>query len=194
MKSILKLSTVAGLVFAANVGMAKEPKVSLVVNEETKSLVFRQDSNAEETSIKLKDAQDHVIFFDNYSKGLYAKSFNVTSLEEGKYFLITEDDIRAFVYTINIGKKDMEIVKRVENTKPVFRTDGEKLFLNLLNLDANTVGIKVFDSDNRILYKEMVEGTTTVEKAFNFEDAFADTYKVMVKDGDEVYYEYITIK
>ena len=193
MKSILKLSTVAGLLFAANVGMAKEPNVNLVVSGETKSLIFKQDSNAEETSIKLKDAEDHIIFYDRYSQGLYAKSFNLSALEKGKYFLVTEDDIRAFVYTITIGENDMHIVKKV-NTKAIFREAGEKLFLNLLNLDANTIGIKVYDSANRILYKEEVAGATTVEKAFNFEGAFADTYKVVVKDGKTLYYEYITIK
>ena len=87
----------------------------------------------------------------------------------------------------------MKILKRIENTKPVFRLKGDRLFLNLLNLEGKDVQIKVFDSNNRTLYKEVIENETVITKAFNFESAYKDQYTVVVKEGKNTYYEDIVV-
>ena len=53
--------------------------------------------------------------------------------------------------------------------------------------------IKVFDSDNRTLFSEVVENENIVSKAFNFETAHEDRYTVVVKDGENTYYEDIVV-
>ena len=194
MKTIIKLSTVAGLLFSVAVGMAKEPKVNLISEGNEKSLVFQMDSQAKETSIKLIDEEDNVIFNDKVSLGQYAKRFNLSALPNGRYYLSTENAIKLYVYTINIDESELTLIDKEEKAKPIFRQKGDRLFLNLLNLDESKVDIKVMDSKNRVVFKETIEDESIVEKAFNFGKAYEDRYMVIVKDNNDVYYEYVLVK
>jgi len=193
MKTIFKLSATAGLLFTVAVGMAREPKMELISKGEVKSLVFQMDSPTSETFVKLMDDQDHIIFNDKVSSGNYAKKFNLSALEDGHYYFSTENAIKTLVYTISIDDSELTLIDRKERTKPVFRKKEDKIFLNLLNLDGNDVDIKILDSDHRTIYAETIKDETIVEKAFNFEDAFEDTYTIIVKDKEDSYYEYVTV-
>ena len=134
MKTNLKFTAMIALMFTTVVGLAKEPKLSLLTEGPSKSLIVELDSKNKKTALK-----------------------------------------------------------RIENTKPVFRKKGGMLFLNLLNLDGKDVQIKVYDSDNRTLFSEVIENENIVSKAFNFENAHEDRYTVVVKDGENTYYEDILV-
>ncbi|PWL37306.1 hypothetical protein DKG77_16165 [Flagellimonas aquimarina] len=77
---------------------------------------------------------------------------------------------------------------------PVFVKKGEKLFLNLLNLTQGKVVLKVYDSQNRLVYSESIDGEMVIEKAFNFERAFEDKYTLVVVDKLGTYTETIAVK
>ena len=89
---------------------------------------------------------------------------------------------------------ELEILEAADKGRPIFRKKGERVFLNMLNLQGDRIEIKVFDSNRRLLFIEVVEDALTVEKAFNFENAFEDNYTVVVKDSDGVYTEKINVK
>ncbi|MCW5517396.1 hypothetical protein [Muriicola sp. Z0-33] len=194
MKTVIKLSTVAGLLFTVAVGMAKEPNVKLISKGAEKSLVFQMDAKAKETYIKLIDDNDNVIFKDKVSLGNYAKRFNLSALPNGRYYFSTENAIKLYVYTLSVNESELILVDKSEKAKPVFRKKGDRLFLNLLNLDENKVDIKVIDSSDRVVFKETIEDESIIEKAFNFEKAYEDRYMVVVKDNNDVYYEYVLVK
>ncbi len=75
----------------------------------------------------------------------------------------------------------------------VLKTDGEVVYLNLLNLDQSPVNVVVRDAMGRIVFTETIEETKTVHKAFNFTKAFKGTYYVKVKDGDKSYTKEVVI-
>ncbi len=193
MKTIFKFTAVAALMFATTVSRAHEPKMKLVNGNDIKGLIFELDSQSRETAIKLKDAEDHVIFSENISTGVYAKKFDLKKLKDGMYYFSTENTLKSVIYTISIDKAAIHILGKKERSKPVFRKDKNMVYLNLLNLDRGNVAIKVFDSSNRVLFKEVIEGKVSVEKAFNFKKAFSDSYTVVVKDNENTYYETIKI-
>ena len=88
---------------------------------------------------------------------------------------------------------ELEILEAADKGKPIFRKKGDKVYLNMLNLQGNKVEIIVFDSNKRMLFREIVsEGS--VEKAFNFENAYADNYTVIVRDSEGTYRENIIVK
>jgi hypothetical protein len=84
--------------------------------------------------------------------------------------------------------------KVVELLDPVFSRKGDKLYMNLLNLDLKTVTIKVYDSEGRLVYSDKNKGEQIVQKAFNFENAIKDTYKVVIYDGNKKFEETVTVK
>ncbi|MEM9363118.1 MAG: hypothetical protein AAGA43_10805 [Bacteroidota bacterium] len=77
---------------------------------------------------------------------------------------------------------------------PVFVKKGEKLMVNLLNLTEGIVLLKVYDSENRLVYSESIEGELVIEKAFNFEKAFEDKYTLVVVDKLGTYKETINVR
>jgi len=112
--------------------------------------------------------------------------------KEPKLSSMTEGLSNSLIVELD-SKNKKTALKRSENTKPVFRKKGSRLFLNLLNLDGKDVQIKVYDSDNRTLFSEVIENESIVTKAFNFESAHEDRYTVVVKDGKNTYYDYIVV-
>lgn len=112
--------------------------------------------------------------------------------KEPKSSLMTEGPSKGLIVELDT-KNSKSFLKRIENTKPVFRKKGAIVFLNLLNLEGRDIQIKVFDSDNRTLYKEVIENETIITKAFNFESAHEDHYTVVVKEGKNTYYEDIVV-
>ena len=193
MKTIFKLSATAGLLFTAAVGMAKEPELKLISNGDERGFVYQSDIQSAETSLKLMDDASHIIFIDKVSSGMYAKRFNLSSLNDGNYYFSAENSIKTRVYTLNIDDGELSLLESTEKSKPVFRKKGGRLFLNLLNLDGNNVEIKVMDGSDRVVFKETIANKTVVEKVFNFEGAFEDTYTVIVRDDEQRYYEYMTV-
>jgi len=93
-------------------------------------------------------------------------------------------------------KKALEVEKNLISVEldPVFKKKGQKLFVNLLNLDQEKVTIKVIDSEGRIVFKEVIEGDIVVEKAFNFEKAFEGNYTVVIVDNNETFKEKVVVK
>lgn len=88
---------------------------------------------------------------------------------------------------------ELEVLETADKGRPIFRKKGDKVYLNMLNLQGDKIQIKVIDSDKRLLFKEVVEAET-VEKAFNFENAHSDSYIVMVTDSEGTYSERILVK
>ncbi len=94
------------------------------------------------------------------------------------------------------GKKALEVETNLITIEldPVFKKKGQIIFLNLLNLDQEKVTIKVYDSEGRVVFKEVIEGDLVVEKAFNFENAFEDDYTIVVIDNNKSFKEVVEVK
>ncbi|MBT8318693.1 MAG: hypothetical protein KJP01_01015 [Gramella sp.] len=81
----------------------------------------------------------------------------------------------------------------IVNERPFFRTQGDRVILNLLNLDLDLVKLKVIDQHGRVLYRAVIEGELVIEKSFNFENAYEGIYRVMVISAGETYSEKIIV-
>ena len=193
MKTNLKFTAMIAFMFITVVGLAKEPKVSLLTEGQSKSLIVALDSKNNKTILKIIDENQNIIFSEKISVNSYTKKFDLDKLENGSYLFELDDSLRTLTYTISVENEEVKILRRIENNKPIFRKIGAKLYLNLLNLDSKDVEIKVFDSDNRTLFSEVVENENIVSKAFNFETAHKDHYTIVVKDGENTYYEDIVV-
>lgn len=182
------------LMFVTTTSIANEEKLSLVTKTDAKSLIYELDSTSGATKIELIDADNNVIYFENIENVSYTKKFDLKNLKDGLYYFTTEDAMKTIIYTINIAGADVKITKRKENSKPVFRKENGKVYLNLLNLSKKEVEIQVYDSSNRLLFSEKHVNEMIIEKAFNFTKAYEDSYTVLVRDSNNTYFEDIVVK
>lgn len=194
MKKVVRTAAMIALLFGTMTASAIEGKLSLITNENAKSVVFELDAEAGKTTIKLLDKDSNVIYYENVDKKAYAKKFDLQNLKDGQYFFTTEDALRTVVYTINVAGSKVEIVDTIEDTKPVYRKKDGVIFFNHLNLDKSDVNVDVFDSSNRLVFSQNWKDTMVVEKVFNFKSAFKDVYTVVVTDGAKTYYESINVE
>lgn len=86
-----------------------------------------------------------------------------------------------------------EFFSNERSAVPVLRKDKKMIFLNLLNLNKESVYVKITDNMGRVVFEEVISDTMVVERAFNFKRAFSGNYTVIVKNNSNTYYERIFI-
>ena len=99
----------------------------------------------------------------------------------------------------DFGKKTVakyEVEKNLVkvNLDPVFVKKGQKIMMNLLNVSKGKVLLKVYDSEDRLVFDEAIDGDIVVEKAFNFEKAFKDEYTIVVVDKFGTYTKTMVVR
>ena len=189
MKNIIKFTPVIALMFASVVSMASEPKLNLAAANNGKSVVLTMEASAQGTQISLMDTDLNIIYSERMSEGLFSKKLNLKDLTDGIYYLSMEDNVKNYSYTIALEKNTLKITEADENVKPFFRKTKNMIFMNYLNLDRSKLSIKIYDEESRTVYSQEVSEEMIVEKAFNFTDAYAGTYTVMVKSEGKTYTE-----
>ncbi len=193
MKKAMKVTLMIALMFVTTLSMAKDLKV--IANSNEKSLVFEMEPYAQATYIRVVDGEERIIYSERMVSGdVLIKKINLSKLPVGVYTVEVEDALKRVNYTLLLEASKVTITDRKEDNKPVFRKEGDRIFINLLNLDLHTVEITVYDSTGRKLFSESSEGAQIVQKAFNFENAYSDSYTVMVRDMESAYYEEIIVK
>lgn len=194
MKKVVRSLATVALMFVVATSAAKEPTLNVTPNAE-KSISFEMDTNSDQTVVSILDIEGVIIYSEKIGDvATYSKKFNLSNLPDGDYILKVEEVLKETIFEFDIKDSTVLIEDRKENTKPVFRKDGEKVFLNLLNSDMADVNITVYDSENRVVFNETLEDTLLVEKAFNFEQAYKDNYMVVVKNGESTFYEDVLVK
>lgn len=189
MKNIVKITTVVAFMLATVAGMAREPKLNVLSAGKAKSVVLTMEASSKGVQILLMDADLNVIYAENMSEGFFSKKLNLKDLEDGKYFLSADDNLKRYSYTILLDDNNVKIVEADEDVKPFFRKTEKMVFLNYLNLDKANLSIKVYDAENRTVFSQEMSEEMIVEKAFNFTDAFPGTYTVVVKTAGKTYTE-----
>lgn len=187
MKTVLKLTTVIAFLLTTVVSSAREPKVNLIASSEAKSLVLTMENTSSAFGVKFMDEEARIIYSGKVSDGTFSRKFDLKNLEDGIYFVSTEDEFKSYVYTISLKGKEVKIVKREEEYKPYFRKTNDRVYLNFLNLDKSDVAVKVYDADYRVIFSENYTDTLIVEKAFSFADAYKGSYLVVISDNDNTY-------
>jgi len=194
MKKVVRSIATVALMFFVATSMAKEPTLSVTPNTE-KSLIFKMDATSEQTVISILDVEGVIIYSEKVgSTAAYSKKFNLRNLPDGDYVLKVEDLLKETIFEFDIDNSNVLIEERKENTKPIFKENGQKVFLNLLNPGKGDVKITIYDGENRIVFDETVVDTLLIEKTLNFEKAYEDTYVVVVKNEENIFYEDIVVK
>ncbi len=194
MKKLFKSIAIIAFLLVTTTSMANETEIILEATKTAKSLVLKLESPAKQFELVLTDENFNTIYEENILEGTYAKEFNMKELTSGTYYLSIKNTSKAFTYTLNVKFGEVKIVNRKEKTnKPVFKVDGEKVYINVLNLEQQKVDIKVVDTQDRIVFNENFKNEFKIGKILNFEKVVKGTYTVVVKEGSQTYVQNISI-
>ncbi|WP_396637224.1 hypothetical protein [Maribacter sp. R77961] len=193
MKTILKLTTVVALMLSTVVGLAEETKLNVVALTNAKSLLLTLENGSNDLDIRLVDSDMNLIHAETITNSTVSKKFDLRNLNDGTYYFYTSDDFKNYRYTMAIADNVLRILDIEESVKPYFRKTRNKIYMNFLNLNKAPVEIKVYDADYRLVFSETRNEELIVEKAFNFSDAFAGSYTVVITDSKSTYTEDFTV-
>jgi Secretion system C-terminal sorting domain len=195
MKNYLKITAVIGLMFTTVTGMANEPEIDLKNGIDGKSIVLKLDSQSADSNIRLIDSDGNVLFYENSGGKNLNKKFNLENLEEGIYSLKVDSEFSSFIYNVTVGDETVIIEKGSEvKNKPVARQIDKKVYLNYLNSSLSPVNISILDNNDNVVYEETRESELIVKGIYNLYRAPKGDYRLMVKFGNETYFENIVIK
>lgn len=195
MKNYLKITAVIGLIFTTTTTMANEPTIDLENGKDGKSILLKLDSQTADSNIRLTDSEGNILFNENSSGKNFSKKLNLDKLEDGNYSLKVESELNTLVYNVTIDDANLSVEKSREiKNKPLAFQKDKKVYLNYLNKGLAPVEISIRDKNDNTVYEETREGDLLVNGIYNLNRAPKGEYMLMVKYGNETFFENIVIK
>ncbi|MBL7472738.1 hypothetical protein [Robertkochia sediminum] len=90
------------------------------------------------------------------------------------------------VILLNEGGEAKAVAVEADKTyvgQPFFRTENNVVSINMLNMDATPVTVKVYDQFDRVLFDQIITADDSVGKAFDFSNVEDGVYTIVVKKG-----------
>lgn len=198
MKSILKLSLiVSALFFTINIS-AKDRFFSISLSEiNAKTLKF-EIFNAENVSLYFYNDRKDEIYSENIgNRTNVEKSYDLSTLSEGEYFLVAESDFRIEKYKVTIdndGNVKAEKTPVMAFNKPEYTIENNIVKLHMNNVE-NSINVSISDLANNEYYNQTVKAKNgEINLKFDLNANNSPAYVISVtKDGD-VFNRLITLK
>lgn len=198
MKKILKFSLVlAAVVLTAVQAHAGNADFSLdLIKEEGKTVSF----NLKETKkidLSIYDTNDGLIYQEKVtSEENISRTYDLTALPDGIYFLKAESDLKISKYKIEVvgNKAKLSADAISEVYKPVLVNKNGMVTVNILNLEKTPVSVAIYNSEETEVYNETLTADLYVGKIFDLTSAPSSKYTFEITYNGKTYIETVTTK
>lgn len=198
MKKILKFSLVlAAVVLTAAQAHAENADFSLdLIKEEGKTVSF----NLKETKkidLSIYDTNDGLIYQEKVtSEENISRTYDLTALPDGIYFLKAESDLKISKYKIEVvgNKAKLSADAISEVYKPVLVNKNGMVTVNILNLEKTPVSVAIYNSEDNEVYNETLTTDLYVGKIFDLTSAPSSKYTFEITYNGKTYIETVATK
>ena len=198
MKKILKFSLVlAAVVLTAVQAHAGNADFSLdLIKEEGKTVSF----NLKETKkidLSIYDTNDGLIYQEKVtSEENISRTYDLTALPDGIYFLKAESDLKISKYKIEVvgNKAKLSADAISEVYKPILVNKNGMVTVNILNLEKTPVSVAIYNSEENEVYNETLNADLYVGKIFDLTSAPSSKYTFEITYNGKTYIETVAIK
>ncbi|MFH6972292.1 hypothetical protein [Flavobacterium petrolei] len=198
MKKILKFSLVlAAVVLTAVQAHAGNADFSLdLIKEEGKTVSF----NLKETKkidLSIYDTNDGLIYQEKVtSEENISRTYDLTALPDGIYFLKAESDLKISKYKIEVvgNKAKLSADAISEVYKPVLVNKNGMVTVNILNLEKTPVSVAIYNSEENEVYNETLNADLYVGKIFDLTSAPSSKYTFEITYNGKTFIETVTTK
>ncbi|WP_316816125.1 hypothetical protein [Pedobacter nyackensis] len=190
MKSFIKISLVAALLFNAVGSYASEGDLSFKLKRVNEKSVTFFINETQPTEVFIYDAADVLIYNQkiNALKGS-TKTFNFDSLPDGNYSFKLNTDSKSVEYKIEL-KDGQALVSNPlveELFKPVFRKVNDIITLNFENAPAGPVEIEILDRHNDAIYNKVFEADASFVKKFDVGRVGRNELTFIIRSANQVF-------
>lgn len=187
MKNLIKFSFIAALTFISANVFGKDNDFSLSIGEVTQKTVHFGISNAKNVSIYVYNDDKSELFSEKINTESAEKSYNMSNMAAGTYFLVAESDGKIEKYKITVDKNQVLVDQSPISaiTKPEFSVIKNIVKLKMNDVTGN-VRVSISDTANNTYYNnDNVVKNGLIDLTFDLNPANAETYIINVeKDGD----------
>jgi hypothetical protein len=198
MKKILKFSLVlATVILTAAQAHAGNADFSLdLIKEEGKTVSFSL-KEIKEINLSIYDTNDSLIYQEKVtSEDNISRTYDLTALPDGIYFLKAESDLKISKYKIEVIGTNAKLSANAisEVYKPVLLNKNGIVTVNILNLEKAPVTVAIYNSDQTEVYNETLAADLYVGKIFDLSSAKNGKYTFDITYNGKTYSETIATK
>lgn len=169
--------------------------IEIRTNGNSEIIIEAQKTTGEER-IRIFDEEGTLLFFEVINERKYLKTFALSTLPNGKYFVEYENESKINTAVI-VKKENNTVVTSAFNQvsfKPMINQDGDFLSVGMTNPQLNKVSISITDSKAYELVEIKNMNDLFVKKTFDTKSLPKGDYTVQVKCGSKSFTKLITIK
>lgn len=198
MKKILKFSLVlAAVVLTAVQAHAGNADFSLDLIKEEGKMVSFSLKEIKKINLSIYDTNDSLIYQEKVtSEDNINRTYDLTALPDGIYFLKAESDLKISKYKIEViganAKLSADAISEVY--KPVLLNKNGIVTVNILNLEKTPVTVAIYNSDQTEVYKETVAAGLYLGKIFDLNSAKNGEYTFDITYNGKTYSETVATK
>ncbi|MFB1040483.1 MAG: DUF3244 domain-containing protein [Polaribacter sp.] len=187
MKTIIKKYLVAVLMFGTFINYATEKNISTTIDGKKVKVEFTAVRKGQVLSIK--NANNIVMYSDVIEMaGNYARTFDLTNLENGKYTAELEKDFETIIKPFLVANGLVTFTPEENKTifKPVIRTQDNLLLISKISLEDQPVKITLYYKD-AVIYTETSKDTKVLNRALRLLKNKKGTYTVAINADNNNY-------
>ena len=197
MKKIFKISLVmVGLISTLNAN-AENPKLVLdlkKVNGKKVSLTLKE---MKKVKLSIYDGNNDVIFDENVNGANLARTYDLSSLPEGDYFIKAQSDAKISKYKIEVKGKNAFLTSESfsEVLVPSFdyNLESKKVTINHLNQKDNSpITIDIYDDNNDLVYTK-TSSVNEFVKTYDLNKLFSNKCTFIVNYKGEIFEKTISL-
>jgi hypothetical protein len=198
MKKILKFSLVlATVVLTAVQAHAGNADFSLdLIKEEGKTVSFSL-KEIKKIDLSIYDINEALIYQEKVvSEDHINRTYDLTALPDGIYFLKAESDLKVTKYKIEVvgNKAKLSADAISEIYKPVLVNKNGIVTVNILNLKKASVTVAIYNSDQTEVYNEVLGATLYVGKIFDLSSVQGGKYTFEITYNGKTFIETVATK
>lgn len=188
MKNFIKLSFLAAVtLISANV-FGKDKGFSLSIGEVKEQTVHFEVANAKNVSLYVYNSDKGEVYSEKIiNNDSVEKSYNMSSMASGTYYLVAESDSKIEKYKITVNDKKVTVDNSPISaiTKPEFTINKNMVKLQMTDVIGD-VRVSIYDTANNTYYsKNNVAKDGNIDLSFDLNPENPETYIINVeKDGD----------
>ena len=187
MKTIIKKYLVAVTFLLSLVSYATEKNISTTIDGKKVKVEFTAVRKGQVLSIK--NANNIVMYSDVIEMaGNYARTFDLTNLENGKYTAELEKDFETIIKPFLVANGLVTFTPEENKTifKPVIRIQDNLLLISKISLEDQPVKITLYYKD-AVIYTETSKDTKVLNRALRLLKNKKGTYTVAINADNKNY-------
>lgn len=198
MKNILKLSLIVGaLFFTINIS-AKDRVFSISLVDVSSKVLKFEVINAENVSLYFYNDRKDEIYSENLgNRAIVEKTYDLSTLSTGEYFLVAESEFKIEKYRVIIdkdGNVKAEKTPVLALNKPEYTIENNIVKLYMNNVE-NGVNVSISDLANNEYYNQTVNTKNgEINLKFDFNANNSAAYVISVTKDGAVFNRLITLK